>query len=111
MEGRLTSPLEIPRLRGFRVGDGHGLCSIAAWRIIDGRPYMTLSNVCGGSREIDLESTAQMRGFLTMTDIAGALGTAAAMDQNIATFYLYCSKELWRNFKHSVKVQEPVRAQ
>jgi len=94
MEGRLTPPLEIPRLRGFRVVDGHGLCSIAAWRIIDGRPLMTLSNDCGGLREIDLESTAQMLGFLTMADIVGALGKAAAMDQNIATFYMHCSRAL-----------------
>jgi len=90
---------------------GHGMCNLSGWRIIDRRPLATLFNDCGGSCEIDLESAAPMLGFLAMADIVGALSKAAQMDQHIAIFYMYCSKALWGNFKHSVTIQEPLRNQ
>jgi hypothetical protein len=98
MEGRFTPPLVIPGLRGFRAVNGLGMCNLANWRIAGGRLFIVLTDNYGGTCEVDLEATAPAMGFLAMADIVSTLGAAAALDQQIATSYVYATRALWKNF-------------
>jgi len=107
MMGVFHSPVEIPRLNGFRLVNGHGMCHLTAWRILQNRPLVTLSNNYGGSCEIDLEAEATILGFMAMSDIVAAAGRAAANDQDAATFYVYCNKVIWGSFELQTRIEEP----
>jgi hypothetical protein len=111
MEGVFHAPIEVPRLSGLRPVNGHAMGDLAGWRILDGRPYVMLSHDYGRSCEMDLESTVPVLGFMPMAAIVGAVGGAAAKDEDVATFYGRCTKALWSSFKHQVKIEQPIRRQ
>jgi hypothetical protein len=48
---------------------------------------------------------------MPMAAIVGAVGAAAAKDEDVATFYVHCTKVLWSSFKHQAKIEQPIRRQ